>query len=1465
MSDQLFENSKPISMSDKLFGNEAPMSFSDQLFEGSETKTVSKEPNIVEQNKDILFPGVGQLAPDIGDVNPLVNRSMRQKRILPDQEISISKNKLSIIRDNFVDVIKGYGSLATKPQELVRGAADFVLSIPGFLTGLLGATSKASKGILDQVVLGGELDLDEIYKLASEGMAEGVQLFDPAKRALVGNPTKESELAVTTVMAVPMAISQIGHDIANSETFKNYPNIRGATRFAGDLSGLLALGAMYSKGKSALTNKVEFVAKESNKIITEERTINEQVVEGTLDTKIAKAQKEILKLKKEQLENVAKEITKNLNDDILIKEDLYRKAEEVALTKTFPIEKTGLKKPTKAQVKKLFKDQVPIEEKFNKLFPEHSLKFDGEISRSAINKGPLYHFTPQEGPIKGRTFAVEKLDINSIKSKLDEISSMDETSRATPKEKITNVDQETGTEVKQLEGEKSPFFQNPEEAETFKRLYKEREKAVSEDPELFTQKLINDVNRWFHGDEEVNISQVRDYLSRLAARGDELRGDFLNGADHALWKETVSEAAEWASRLDREVVKQKGTRLYSGIPVDEATKSIIKGAKKVAEYTKTARAMKSFKPKQAAQMIREEFNRSFIDRSGNIRKSLLDNLGNKGYEVIKKLYLSKGASSISANMLKQMRKEVYNGLSKNEKHILDNLILADRMIDIGRYKSEKKFKFPKEIKPENSVAYRELFDKIEGLSPEKAADLNNRVKNYFEWMKRPLKDMLDAELISQKEYDALSKHNYRRLKLVDIYDKKTVSKVGKKTKTVYDSGIEALSRGRDTDIFEPSSEIMALEVFNRAYGRIMNNEANKALFDVAKEHKDNPFVRIRTEDNKVPSGWHRAFVYKEGKRQAIYLSPDMAKEWINSSPEITYRTSQILRYVSGSPVLRTFATGINWGFALANLPRDVMHAWFAAREFKGGEWKSVYSPHLPVFGLQIGADISRVFTDAVTRGRRYENYINDGGGMEFLVHQGRLFQRGRHIDKPLDSVYNFMGYFGETSEIITRLAIRDRVIRNKAKEFGLSFEEARDNKQISQEATFAARDYMDFAQGGSVTKVADNAIPYLNAAIQGTRGLFRSFKDNPFESTYKLSQLAALTTGLYIYNNSRNPKTMESMQGNIDSQNNFIIPLGDGFGFEDERGQFHYPYIKIPMDPGQKFFKTFFEACVDKWLGNEIDINRVVDSLKEQSPVGVTELPPTLSGLLGYITNKDFWMNEDIWRKTEKPFSYPDSKEEYIPYRTPQAYIDFGKATGLSPERTRYAVEELITSGTVWSTLAGGAYEKAFGDLPKGKKEQHLAMVLDEMPIIKRFFGITNPYSQYSQSIDKAEGSSILKRFTENRELDRLAEGYLFEKSVGRKKIFKHINSFKDIDTVDRLMDRYEFQEVIKDLPNRSFWIRLKGLDTETRAKVFVNRLDKADSNEKKQIYKEMAIIDEAGGVVSDSFLDEVEKLKSVN
>jgi hypothetical protein len=159
-------------------------------------------------------------------------------------------------------------------------------------------------------------------------------------------------------------------------------------------------------------------------------------------------------------------------------------------------------------------------------------------------------------------------------------------------------------------------------------------------------------------------------------------------------------------------------------------------------------------------------------------------------------------------------------------------------------------------------------------------------------------------------------------------------------------------------------------------------------------------------------------------------------------------------------------------------------------------------------------------------------------------------------------------------------------------------------------------------------------------------------------------------------------------------------------------------------------------------------------------------------------------------------------------------------------------------------------------------KEKHLAETLSKVPVVKRFLGITNPYSQYAQPIEQAKEKGTVDRWIENRNLDTLVDGYLYKDNVKRSEVMKYINTFKDPDTQDRLMNRFEGQMELKNLPNKSFWLSLKSIpEVEQRAKVYVDRYNRSNDEEKFQLRKELGIVDSAGGIVSDKFMGEAARL----
>lgn len=650
---------------------EAPAKSGLELLESTETpsktisKSMSKKPtfDIAKQNEEIF--------------KRLWGLSDEQYAELEAKPVAPRRNLVSDIVDSLkadydpaANVTEVFERARDTIVDTAKGLMRFVGSLPGFAIGL----TRASQNALETFARGG--NVEDMYEFASQGMAEGAgwweeKLVSPA----FGTPSNVEQGVGTVVMMPFLAMSKAGQEASEWPRFKDNPNIRGLARFAGDIAGLVLMGRLYGKGKEGeAIADVDTVVRKARDI-----KLREQVIDQIPDKTLQEAQRKVAEIEKKQLELEAAQVMEKLDYGEMIKEDLRGKRRQVGEVKL------AQKRDLDLQIDKAI-EGIPISK-----YREAILAEENRLGRT-LTKNEVKDIT-----LKVNMAEVDANVVKAIKKKGGPSAAqrkapgiLTETAEEfQARWKTNDVDLQTGTrEPVELSTEKSPFRETPEHTQNMKKLYAES-KGVYDDVEIATGELVNRVNRWLDG-EEVDITNAREMLSEFAARADELRGEFDEPINFEQWRETVSEAAQWARKADRPKIGQTGTKLYDITgATGEAAKQLVAGARKLSEYTKTARGMKGFKPTTAAKMLREEFTRTFIDRSGNIRRKLLDALGNEGYEIVQKMYLAKGASSWAANMLSQMRKEVYGGLSRAEKGVLDNLVLANRMVDIGKYKTEK--------------------------------------------------------------------------------------------------------------------------------------------------------------------------------------------------------------------------------------------------------------------------------------------------------------------------------------------------------------------------------------------------------------------------------------------------------------------------------------------------------------------------------------------------------------------------------------------------------------------------------------------------------------------------------------------------------------------------------------------------------------------------------------------------------
>ena len=858
---------------------------------------------------------------------------------------------------------------------------------------------------------------------------------------------------------------------------------------------------------------------------------------------------------------------------------------------------------------------------------------------------------------------------------------------------------------------------------------------------------------------------------------------------------------------------------YSPINIENAMagERIWKSSKK-----EVARREKEAKPGLRNTLVRE-----FVDISGNVKREFgkITEGGVKSQRaknVIMHHDLAKGSTPRGLEMVNESNKRITSGLTSKEIEQVEFGVKAARELAIKQYK-------PKHIHPENAPT-QVFVDQLHSLP----ANILERVMEYEKVMRESSIDRLLSEgLISKEQHTNLaSKGMYAPRELIEYMDTESFSSLKPTGKeSVESSGLKNIKQSSDA-LVNPNAMQQLADTTLAVDSRIAENRVGKSLYRLATNEPENGYVSVvhpSKMDSPPPRGREYIYTMIDGRKHAVSLPKELASEFVRTDPVFNQQLANTMGWMLGTKILKMQATGYNPNFALRNVFRDAGLIWLATEE---------YSSAAPIMAGQLVKDIVTVLPDAIMKKGRYKDYVNEGGSMAFLTQQGQLSQ---NLVGPLKAVQDVASYLNNLSETMTRLALRDRAIKNG---------------KSQMEATHVARNYLDFPQGGRTTKAMDAIIPYLNPSVQGTRSVFRAAKNNPVIFTSKIAQVAILAQGLYLANKFVYGDKLDeiSQQDRINNWN-VILPLT----YKDETGVERNHYIKIPKDQSQRALSILFEGMMAKAIGDEdYDYSMIVSAGKQALPVVPTEaLPPLVEAAITYGFNKDMWTNEDIWKGSEQA----DKTQEYT-NRTPPVFVKGAKAikdtTGmeLSPERMRTALGTIFTRNNPYTDLVGIGFHKLMGEMPEQDRHRVSNEILQRMPGIKEFLGSTNPQHRLLRQARKVKLEENTRRTTQNRLVDDFAEGYYENKELGYKPSTKKFEDFvktQPLADATRLIDRFMHYGTVMSLPNRSWWLTMSGMPTpEARAATFYGEWKRKDDPGKMELFE---IATKMQGIISDRFL----------
>jgi hypothetical protein len=727
----------------------------------------------------------------------------------------------------------------------------------------------------------------------------------------------------------------------------------------------------------------------------------------------------------------------------------------------------------------------------------------------------------------------------------------------------------------------------------------------------------------------------------------------------------------------------------------------------------------------------KDFRRNWLDNTGNLKSDLIKTAGFLGKNVADRIILTRGASVYAKELLKEARAEdIFRGLSETEVSQLGQIAFARNIISIEEFsrqqyentvqsvfrkmtneekitESERKRLIEGKRKvdhlggltEEKAIKFLDEFKDIHELTKERFDILQERAKMYSDAMRNIIDIGEQRGLLSKKSAQNLHRVTaYSPREWLDAIDPMRQNWGAKDFINVRDSGFHFLE-GEVKSFLELDPRILLLNTYVRLASRILRNDAVLELNKLAEESLMGiERVKVTKMDKNGQPIWqpapHGKSVlqgFEAGKEFRLFAPYDFVQDFVTSDSAITREVARIATLVSGSRILKSFATGaFNPLFFLYNFPRDLFHIFLTTNQ---------YSSHLPVATLQMGKDFFSVIGDAWRMSGKTSEAFKEGMGLDLLTAEGMfgankeirlaekrssLQERNPEVIKGLEVLQNWATKMNITSELTGRLMIRERAIKN-----GME----------SWQASALARDYIDFGQFGVTGQVVNKIFPYFNASIQGTRGLLRNWKEKPLETTYKMAQLIFIDQSLNLTHRTLFPQSYEDTS-DITFDNFFVIPTG--ISWKDKDNITRWLSLKIPKDPAQKFFSAFIRRAIDQHAGWEPDWGSLTQTAQDfVAIVPSTLMPPIPSALIGYLTNTDFYRLQKAWKgkEVEAYEEFNISKENALKGTNP-LFIQFGKMTadvsqkligstklGVSPERIRYSLSQVFTGNNVFVNI----------------------------------------------------------------------------------------------------------------------------------------------------------------------------------
>lgn len=597
-------------------------------------------------------------------------------------------------------------------------------------------------------------------------------------------------------------------------------------------------------------------------------------------------------------------------------------------------------------------------------------------------------------------------------------------------------------------------------------------------------------------------------------------------------------------------------------------------------------------------------------------------------------------------------------------------------------------------------------------------------KEIYSYQQRILKMLVDGGNMAKETYDAILKDNPNYIPFQRVMDKEygSVSKRQIFSNASLNKVIKKIV-GSELEIKSPIQQILSntFRIADIAWqNRIATSIASMA--DVMPEYIEKlkvPRIPVKDADGNIVKDKKGNDVYRQidnydpknaitvfvkGKKQFYKVDPAILKGIEQMRPD---ELGFITKFFSfPATVLRAGATLVP-EFWLKNVMRDMLGAF-------------IMNPDRPT-----PIDTVKGLTAIMGNADLYKQWMQSGGSFNSYMElsDNGLEKAQKELLNPKGRIAKYLTQPWKMPEAAS-LALEQSVrlgVYSAAKKAGKS----------DLEAGFESRDAtLDFARGGSASKMINRFVPFFNAGMQGADKLYRSMRDNPkATSMYALATItmpSILITGYYLYGASEEEK-----------QEYLEIPQWQRDTFWVFKSGGEWRRIPKPFSLGYIFGSTPERFLM--WMdsegitdGKKFWLDTVKGLSKSVSPVpsATSLLPPSVRVGIESVTNYNFYQGRSIYPNWMDDIKSPEKRKTK---GTSETSIALGEQLNMSPALVENALRGTFASSANYITDAG---DYILNSVKKWNGEEIPEKPTSPMDIpIVRAFTVREPTGNVSDSV----------------------------------------------------------------------------------------------------------------------------------